>query len=151
MDRIRVPPLAVVAVAAFVMWLGARFLPSVRADLPGRAAVAAALLLAALVVCVAGVVEFRRARTTVNPMNPGAASSLVTSGIYRFSRNPMYLGFAIALLAFAVYLAHAVGPVVLIGFVVYMNRFQVAPEERALQTIFADRFTEYAARVRRWI
>ena len=84
-------------------------------------------------------------------MNPGAASSLVTSGIYRFSRNPMYLGFALALLAVAVYLAHPVAPAVLIGFVVYINRFQVEPEERALKAIFGDTFAEYAARVRRWI
>ena len=151
MDRIRVPPLAVVAFAALIMWLCAHLLPSMRFDFQARAAVAAALLLAAVAVSVAGVVEFRRARTTVNPLKPGAATSLVTSGIYRVSRNPMYVGFALALLAVAVFLAHAVAPVMLIGFILYMNRFQIRPEEQALKAIFGEEFTRYATRVRRWI
>jgi protein-S-isoprenylcysteine O-methyltransferase Ste14 len=97
------------------------------------------------------VVAFRRAGTTVNPMKPESSSSLVVSGIYAFTRNPMYLGFLFALLAWAIYLSHPAAFLVLPLFVWYMNRFQIEPEERALASLFGEAFTTYAARVRRWL
>lgn len=98
-----------------------------------------------------GVVSFRRAKTTVNPTNPSATSSLVTCGVYRFSRNPMYLGFLFFILGDIAWLAN---PLVLFGwpaFVLYMNRFQIAPEESALTKRFGAEYTTYAGRVRRWL
>ena len=92
-----------------------------------------------------------RARTTVNPLKPERASSMVTHGIYRFTRNPMYLGMVMFLLAWAIHLAALlpfIGPLV---FVLYITRFQIRPEERALKELFGDEYVAYAARVRRWL
>jgi protein-S-isoprenylcysteine O-methyltransferase Ste14 len=148
---LKVPPVAVVAIAALLMWAIASFLPALNLHLPGRVPAAIAAELAGFLISVAGVVEFRRARTTVNPLKPDAASSLVAGGIYRMTRNPMYLGFALALLGWGIFLANPASLAMLLVFVGYMNRFQIAPEERALEALFGEAFAVYRSRVRRWL
>jgi protein-S-isoprenylcysteine O-methyltransferase Ste14 len=149
--HVRIPPLVIVVVAALLMWLSAWLLPWMRVRFDGQIAAAVALAVAGVLLSATGVVAFRRARTTVNPLTPDAASSLVVSGIYRFTRNPMYLGFAVILLGWAVFLAHPIAVLVLPGFAACMNHFQIGPEEQALEARFGDEFRAYAARVRRWI
>src|SRR5687768_9766908 len=104
------------------MWLTARWLPAFHVDIPASTLVAGVFALAGALVAAAGVIEFRRARTTVNPMAPEASSALVTQGVYRLSRNPMYLGFVLALLGWAVFLSNGATPVVIVAFVLYMTR-----------------------------
>lgn len=147
----RIPPPVVGLLVAVAMW-AASLLPPALPIPPGLRMPAALLLaLAALVCDVGGIVAFRRARTTVNPLRPDRASALVTGGIYRFTRNPMYLGLVLLLAGWAVWLAALwpfAGPVF---FVLYIGRFQIAPEERMLRQRFGAEFGEYAARVRRWL
>jgi len=109
------------------------------------------LFLLGALTCLAGVRYFRRAKTTVNPMKPESASALVASGIYRYSRNPMYLGFLLMLLGWALWLSNASALLLLPAFVLYMNRFQICPEERALLSLFGPDYMQYRARVRRWL
>jgi len=145
----RVPPPIVAACVAVVMLGAAWALPTPAFNLPSVFSLLIALAGASL--GVVGVLQFLRAKTTVNPLQPGAASALVTGGIYRFTRNPMYLGMAAMLLAWAVYLSNIAALAVLPLFVLYMNRFQIGPEERALQARFGAEFEAYRARVRRWV
>ncbi len=84
-------------------------------------------------------------------MKPSTSSSLVIKGIYTLTRNPMYLGLAIILLGWGVYLANPVSLLVLPCFVVYLNRFQIVPEEKVLESIFGADFKAYSAKVRRWL
>ena len=133
------------------MWLVARGLPSFRLVFPGRVVLAVAVGCLGVLVSLAGVIEIRRARTTVNPMTPSASSSLVTTGIYTVTRNPMYVGFAMLLLGWGIFLANPVSLLVLLCFTVYMNRFQIIPEESALQSLFGSDFQAYRAKVRRWL
>jgi protein-S-isoprenylcysteine O-methyltransferase Ste14 len=100
---------------------------------------------------VAGVRSFRRAQTTLNPTKPQEASSLVTTGIYRVTRNPMYLGLSLVLLAWTVFLSSAWALLGVAAFVLYINRLQIAPEERALSQLFGSEYTAYQAKVRRWL
>jgi protein-S-isoprenylcysteine O-methyltransferase Ste14 len=109
------------------------------------------LLAAGILVAVAGVLEFRRARTTVNPTTPQASSSMVCSGIYSRTRNPMYLGMLLMLAAWAAWLANPAALVVLPAFLLYLNRFQIEPEERILARLFAGEFDAYRRSVRRWL
>ena len=98
-----------------------------------------------------GLLAFHRSRTTINPMNPSKSSALVTGGVYRVTRNPMYVGLALLLTAWAVHLSALwpfAGPVL---FVIYMNRFQIGPEERVMRSKFGEEYAAYAARVRRWL
>lgn len=144
------PPLVALAVLA-VMGSLSLVLPQLVIAWPMRAVAASVIALTGLAFSVAGAVSFRMAKTTVNPLRPENATSLVTSGVYRVTRNPMYLGLALVLLAWAVLLASPVlvlGPV---GFVAYINRFQIGPEERVLSARFGPAFEAYRARVRRWL
>lgn len=100
---------------------------------------------------VAGAMSFRYAGTTVNPLRPQDASSLVTSGVYRMTRNPMYTGLLLMLLAWAVFLSALWSFLVLPVFVLYVTRFQIQPEERMLAVIFGETYREYTNRVRRWL
>jgi protein-S-isoprenylcysteine O-methyltransferase Ste14 len=148
---LKIPPLIIFVFVGGLMWWAARVAPAAEFDLPARRGIATAIAALGVAIAVAGVVSFRRARTTVNPLHPEAASALVTSGIYRVTRNPMYLGALVVLLAWAAFLANAVAVILAPIFVVYMNRFQIGPEERALTALFGPQFSEYCAKVRRWL
>ena len=100
---------------------------------------------------ISGAISFRVAKTTVNPLKPETASSLVTSGVFKYSRNPMYVGLAIILLAWTTYLAVPLGLLAVVGFIAYIQRFQIVPEERALVVLFGNEFEAYQSTVRRWL
>jgi protein-S-isoprenylcysteine O-methyltransferase Ste14 len=149
--ELKVPPVVVVLVTALAMWLVAWLLPSGAVVLPARILFAVTLAILGAATSALGVVAFLRARTTVNPTKPEATSSLVSSGVYMLTRNPMYLGFLLILSGWAIFLANlAVFPLLPI-FVFYMNRFQIQPEEKALTTLFGQGFVRYTYSVRRWI
>src|SRR5512134_1559904 len=113
--------------------------------------IALALVASGATVACAGVIAFRQKRTTVNPLTPAASSSVVSSGVYRFSRNPMYLGFLLALAGWAVYLSNVAAALLLPAFVAYMSQYQIKPEERALLAKFGSEFAQYMSQVRRWL
>lgn len=148
--ELRVPPLLVWVVFAGAMLGVARLAPTLTFKATGTFACALALAVLGAAVALAGVVAFRRARTTVNPLTPSAAGSVVSGGIYRYTRNPMYLGFLVALAGWAAHLSNAAAALLLPAFVAYMTRFQIKPEERALAAKFGPQFTQYMSRVRRW-
>lgn len=148
----RIPPPLVAFTFGLLMWLAARNMPgALDLAIEWRAGMALAVLLAGICICLAGVLFFRHARTTFNPLKPDTGSALVNSGIYRYTRNPMYLGFAIALVAWSIFLAWPASLLGVLGFVVYMNRFQIEPEERALTRLFGGHFTQYCSQVRHWL
>jgi protein-S-isoprenylcysteine O-methyltransferase Ste14 len=104
-----------------------------------------------LIIVIVAFATFLKSRTTINPLKPDRASVLVTHGIYRYTRNPMYLSLALLLLSQACVLwswAAFIGP---IAYVAYITRFQILPEERILESKFGSEYTEYKRRVRRWI
>ena len=146
-----VPPPVVLGVCGLLMWLSARALPAADFALPARGALAIAAGIVALAVFTLALFQFMRARTTVNPMKPDAASALIVDGVFRLSRNPIYLADLGLLLAWALWLANGAALVVLPLFVAYLNRFQIAPEERALAARFGAAFAEYRRAVRRWL
>jgi protein-S-isoprenylcysteine O-methyltransferase Ste14 len=149
--ELKVPPLALMMLMAALMWLVSRATPALQVPVPARTFLSLGFVIAGAVTSALGVVSFRRARTTVNPMNPAASSSLVIGGIYRLTRNPMYLGFLLALIGWAVFLSNALAFLLLPVFIFYMNSFQIEPEERALASLFGQEFITYRSRVRRWL
>lgn len=141
------PPIA----ALLTAWAMATSTGAPAAPWALRAALFGTLAFTALVIAIAGEWAFHRAKTTINPLKPQNASTLVTNGIYRFTRNPMYLGLTLALLGWAFFLAHTLPFLVPVAFALYIQRFQIQPEERALSKKFGTAFTQYCARTRRWV
>ena len=87
----------------------------------------------------------------MNPIKASAASSLVTGGVYRFTRNPMYLGLSITLMGWAVFLSNPLALLAVPLFVLYMEKFQINPEERVLSSLFGAEYAAYEEKVRRWL
>lgn len=149
--ELQIPPPVVGLVMAVAMWGLAPFGPGLGVPESLRLWVALALGCVGGGLDMSGLIAFVRRRTTVNPLKPARTSALVTGGVYRITRNPMYLGMACLLSAWAFWLGAwwpLLGPV---AFVLYITRFQIRPEERALTTLFGRAYTDYTARVRRWL
>jgi protein-S-isoprenylcysteine O-methyltransferase Ste14 len=147
--KLPAPVVALFAGAAMKFYAGSNSIaidPSAwRMDLGVTLAQASALL------ALAAVFTLIRARTTINPLQPSRATTLVTGGVFRFSRNPLYLSLLILLVAYAVRLdslAVWLGPVL---YLLYVTRFQIIPEERVLQERFGETFSDYRSRTRRWL
>jgi protein-S-isoprenylcysteine O-methyltransferase Ste14 len=152
--ELRIPPVAVVLLCAGVMVAMERVLPTavMLSQIEAPLGLLAGFLAATgIVVAILGALAFRRAGTTVDPRYPDRASQLVVSGVYRVTRNPMYLGMLLCLAALAVYLRSPSAGLLLPLFVAYMNRFQIRAEERAMRDRFGAIYERYAASVRRWI
>ena len=124
------PPMFVLSLSSWIFW---------------------ALLVIGALTSVIGLIQFAVRSTSVNPHKPDHVSSLVTSGVYRLSRNPMYLGMLIILFAAALKFGHPIGLIILPLYVLYMNRFQIEPEEKAMEKKFGEKFRKYRQDVRRWV
>jgi protein-S-isoprenylcysteine O-methyltransferase Ste14 len=149
--ELKIPPVALVIIIALLMWLGAAYAPGFHFQFAFQTIVAGLFGLLGVSVCTLGLLEFKSAKTTVNPTKPQSSSSLVRTGIYRHTRNPMYLGFLLILAGWATLTATFLSILGLPAFVIYMNRFQIEPEERALAFLFGEEFSAYCSTVRRWI
>jgi len=149
--ELKIPPLLLALLFAFMMWLLAHV--SAGFVLPKNVAgmASAVLAVSGLLSIAVAALSFRKAGTTVNPVAPETSSALVSNRVYRFTRNPMYLGMLLLLLAWGIYLANALSIALCVGFILYMNRFQIEPEERALTIIFGDAYRAYLDKVRRWL
>lgn len=147
----RIPPPLVAVLFVVAMWACARWLRLLDLSFPGQSLATGLLVGAGLGVIAFAIAQFARARTTIDPLHPAAASKLVSGGVFRLTRNPMYLGMALVLAGLAVRLGDGGSALLVAGFVAWITRFQIAPEERAMRANFGDQFEAYAARVRRWI
>jgi protein-S-isoprenylcysteine O-methyltransferase Ste14 len=147
----KIPPPIVMVLLGVLAWLGARHLPALTFHLPLDLALAVAVAAPGLFLNILPKVAFWRARTTVNPLRPGSVSHLVTSGVFRYSRNPMYLGHAVILFGWTIYLQNIAGFAAVPAFVLYVSRFQIGPEERHLYARFADEYTAFCRRTPRWL
>ena len=147
----KVPPPIVAFLAAAMMWGIATAAPAIEMGAGLRFALVAILATIGGMCAFSGFYAFGRAKTTISPIHIEEASALVTTGIYRYTRNPMYLGLLMLLLAFTAYLAvpwALVGP---LAFALFIARFQIIPEERVLAAKFGDVYRAYQAQVRRWL
>ena len=111
----------------------------------------ATLMVVSGVIGVAGVLGCLRCKTTLHPWNPGETRVLVTQGVFRLSRNPMYLALLLLLLAYYLYQPTWFSPLVFVVVTWYLTRFQILPEERILSEKFGDQYAQYASSVRRWL
>ena len=148
---LKVPPVAQVIITAAAMYGVSKMVPALTFSLNGSTALAMALGVMGLSLGIMGVTQFRIAQTTPNPQALEQVSSLVTSGIYQYSRNPMYVGLVLILLGWAFYLSHLLAFVLLPIFILYMTRFQIQPEEQMMARKFGKTYQDYLNKVRRWI
>ncbi|MEL0321647.1 MAG: isoprenylcysteine carboxylmethyltransferase family protein [Gammaproteobacteria bacterium] len=146
--ELKIPPPVIVGVGGLLNWFATPWADDLFSP-PW-------LLIAALIVVsgvfgVAGVLGCLRCKTTVHPWSPDETSVLVTQGVFRLSRNPMYLALLLLLLAYYLYQPTWFSPLVFVVVTWYLTRFQILPEERILSEKFGDQYAQYASSVRRWL
>ena len=149
--ELKIPPIILVAFISIFMWLLSFVTPTISFHNPWKMQMAAVIGILGIVISLLGVLAFRSAKTTTDPRVPQQTTNLVCDGIYQLSRNPMYLGFFFVLLGWAIYLSHGLAFLLLPVFILYMNRFQISPEERFMLEKFGTQYSSYIRKVRRWI
>lgn len=149
--RTRIPPPVVALITAGAMVAMNATAPAFGVAFAGQQIVGVVIALAGLAIDLVSVRAFWAAKTTVTPLKPEKAETLVVAGLYRFTRNPMYVGMLIILTGIAVWIGNPLNAVLLAAFVAYITVFQIKPEEEALRAKFGDDYVAYCARVRRWI
>ncbi|MEM9647788.1 MAG: methyltransferase [Bacteroidota bacterium] len=148
--KLKVLPPLVMLFFGGLMYLLDRFLPVGKFDFFGRRELAIGLFALGLFIIFGAIFQFLLAKTTTNPINLNKSSALVTSGIFKISRNPMYLGMLLLLMALGLKLGNAFNTLLAAGFVYYMNHFQIKREEEALTSLFGKTYTNYYKATRRW-
>jgi protein-S-isoprenylcysteine O-methyltransferase Ste14 len=148
--KLKIPPPLVTLIFAGACYLLAKYLPVGEFEFFGREILMYSMMGIGLIIMLIALFQFFKKKTTTNPMNPEKASSLVISGIFRYTRNPMYLGMLLFLIAFALKLGNAFNTVIVAGFVYYMNHFQIRGEEEALNKLFGKEYKIYTKATRRW-
>ncbi|ACY51885.1 putative protein-S-isoprenylcysteine methyltransferase [Vibrio antiquarius] len=126
-------------------------MPSLNISVPFVEVVVGGLTLLSGYMGIAGVYEFHKVKTTVNPVKPDTASSVVRTGVFSFSRNPMYMALLLLIIAIGLWWQHLSVVLCSVVFVSYINRFQIKPEERVLERLFGEEYVDYKNHVRRWI
>jgi len=148
--ELKLPPVIVFFVFGLLMFLLNKFLPFGFFDFFGRLLMVKVLAGIAVGVLAIAIFQFFKTKTTVDPGNPAKVRQLVTNGLYKFSRNPMYLAMLLMLLAWGLKLGNAFNVLLASGFVYYMNRFQIIPEEQILGRKFGKEYMKYVTKTRRW-
>ena len=148
--ELKIPPVAQVIITGAAMVGVSKIMPALKFSFSGSTALGIGLGIIGLSSGIMGVMQFKKAQTTPNPQALEKASSLVTSGIYQYTRNPMYLGLTLILLGWALYLSHFLAFILIPIFVMYIARFQIQPEERMMAKKFGKAYQAYISKVRRW-
>jgi len=149
--KLMIPPVVQVIASAIAMWLFKKQFPLLDFALIHQHLISGALIACGLMITIIAVVDFRKAKTTVNPTAPSQANTLVIKGLYRFSRNPMYVGFLTILSGWAIGIGNIGALGIILVFIWYMTVFQIKPEEQALKDKFGADYEAYCEKVRRWI
>jgi protein-S-isoprenylcysteine O-methyltransferase Ste14 len=149
--ELKLPPVVVAALAGLAMLAIDRLLPSLRLASPILDTAVLVLTVLGVSIALGAMVSFHRARTTIDPRTPDASARLIRTGLFAWSRNPIYLAMALLLLAYAARLGHPVAALMVPAFMAWIQRFQIRPEERSLEALFGAPYRDYCRRVRRWL
>lgn len=145
----KIPPPVITLIGALLIYYSSLFFPDL--TLPAFNALPILSLVSGIAVIVSAIKSFKDYKTTINPLKPETASSLVTSGVFKYTRNPMYLGLLLILIYLSLIFNVVGGCLVSLGFIIYITKFQIIPEEVAMEKLFGNQFLEYKQQVRRWI
>lgn len=149
--KLKIPPVIVFFIGIAMVFGGHHFFTEWSYQFANQTLLSRIFLAAGVLIAFSGIIKFRMKGTTSNPLHPEKASALVSSGIYRYTRNPMYLGMALVMIGGIIRVGNPVGISGVLFFVWYITQFQIKPEEQALEEIFKEEFQSYCKRVRRWI
>tara|TARA_Y100000589_G_scaffold194825_1_gene184244 strand:- start:136 stop:591 length:456 start_codon:yes stop_codon:yes gene_type:complete len=147
--KTKLPPPLVALIFGFLINYTKNIFPKI--EIKNQIIFGSFIIINGLIIILSAIILFKKYQTTISPLNPSNATKLITNGIYKFSRNPMYLGLLLVLLGISIIFNLTGGFFFILLFISYMNLFQIIPEENAMVDLFKDEFLEYKINVRRWI
>ena len=153
MWRAIIPPPVVLLICAALMWLIQRFLPLLEFWLPYNRVLFWMMFFAGFFMLGSGAASIVKRKTVIHPhrRSLSKATALVTTGIFRYTRNPIYLGMVVMLLGWLMFLHNWLSAVGVVIFVMFITKYQIRPEEEALEKIFGEEYMRYKMNTRRWI
>ena len=149
--ELKLPPPVVFVITLALMYLLSRWIDWPVWLFAGNGYVASILLFVGVSIGVGATIGIKKQRTTIEPRTPEKTTTLVVTGWFNYSRNPMYVSLVIELVAMVVWLGNPINYALVMAFVAYIQRFQIIPEERILVELFGQQYRDYCARVRRWV
>ena len=147
--KTKIPPPIIALICIFINYLSTYLINPIK--FPNIEIIGGLILLFGVVTAVLATLLFKKDKTTVNPRNPEKTTTLVTNGIFSITRNPMYLGLFFSISSTILFFGSWFGIIILMFFVWYINKFQIIPEEEAMEKLFGGKYSEYRQKVRRWI
>ena len=147
--KTKIPPPLVALTFGFLINYTKNFFPKI--EISNDLFISSFMIIIGLIIMLSAIILFKKYQTTITPLNPSNATKLITDGIYKYSRNPMYLGLLLVLFGISIILNPIGGLSLIPLFILYLNLFQIIPEENAMVDLFKDEFLEYKENVRRWI
>lgn len=148
--ELKIPPPVYALSIALLMWLLSQYAPGVQLGVAGNKAGLAIIIIAGTFDLWSLFLFFKK-KTTVNPLSPKNTTDLVITGLYRISRNPMYVGMLLMLLGYAVWLGSLTSFLVVPLFYFLITKMQIKPEEVILEKNFGQEYLNYKNSVRRWL
>ena len=149
--KLLIPPPIQALLSAIMMCFISRYFTHANFSLNGINIFALIFLIIAAIIIILSMYKFKKIKTTISPLRPNKTSSLVKSGIYEYTRNPMYLGLLLMLFSTALFLKNLISFLIIPLFILFITKNQILPEEEALENIFGEEYKNYKKKVRRWI
>ena len=146
---IKIPPPILVLILATSNYFSQNQLEIIY--LPYKHSISILILLVGTLILINPVCNFIKSKTTVNPVKFVNVNKLVTSGIYKYSRNPMYLGMILIIISTSIFYLNYYSMVTPFIFHFWINRFQIKREEIFLKEKFGKEYLSYMSKSRRWI
>ena len=147
--KTKIPPPLVALIFGFLVNYSKSIFPKI--EVGWGSVVGAYMIIIGLIIILSAIIQFKKYKTTITPLNPSNATKLIVHGIYKFSRNPMYLGLLLILFGISIIQNPIGGLLIVPSFILYINHFQIIPEECAMLDLFKDDFLKYKENVRRWV
>ena len=147
--KTKIPPPIIALICIAINYLSTYLINPIK--FPNIEIIGGLILLFGLITAILAIILFKKTETTINPMTPEQTTTLVTTGIFSRTRNPMYLGLFFVICSTVLFFGSWFGIIILIIFVWYINKFQIIPEEETMEKLFGNKYNEYRQHVRRWI
>ena len=146
---LKIPPPLLVLILVIANYFSSKKIDLIH--LPNQDLISILILLIGILILINPIFKFIKSKTTIDPIKFKKVNKLITSGIYKYSRNPMYLGMALILLGLALMFNLIGGTLFTILFTIFITKFQIRPEEEVMEKLFGEDFLKYKKNVRMWL
>ena len=146
---IKIPPPVLVLILVSSNYFSSKKIDLIH--LPNQDLISIIILLIGILILINPIFKFIKSKTTIDPIKFKKVNKLIISGIYKYSRNPMYLGLLMIVISTSIFFLNIFSITTPLLFYCWINRFQIKREEIFLTEKFGEEYMSYKTKTRRWI